>query len=457
MRYGGDIGNVSELEGSASLRLEAGGSRSVTFTPTQDVMANFWIEGMEDRDITLRIEGAGLPSSGYVSGKTRENGESISLRLQEGVEYRVTVQDSTPWYGQIHNGHVVATTSFDAELEMQIEKYSSGNIQGRMSIEGSNVTMPVGMSVARFDAATGERIQDPNLLPSLDPTKPVWVVVHGRTSNERSDNIEDLAKAIDEYSKANNGSYQVVTIDWEEAAKDIGFIDRLRDANWTPAVGQWAARQLASAGYSGSNINFIGHSHGAYVSYYAAEEFNRLGRGTTHSIVALDPATSISGYPDEAIPVNFAQVAETSLAIKAQVDNERIDQLTPGSDQLLSRAVMKLEYGSDYLSKTAHTALQIEVPNEVSKDRTHGYPITAFAATIRESIGQGSGGAIANSPLGLQHILNTRDGMRNMNVARGFDGTMIANGYQDEIKSTWWKATPVSLDLAQGTDIVFHQ
>jgi len=142
--------------------------------------------------------------------------------------------------------------------------------------------MPVSMRVAEFDEAgkrkTNYEAKEGNdAISKLDPSKPVWVVVHGRENSEDSSQIAALTRNLQ------NLDVQVVTIDWEGGAKDgIG----LGGQKWIEQVGIWASRQLQAAGFKGEQINVIGHSWGSYVSY----EIGAHIPGGVRTLVGLDPA-----------------------------------------------------------------------------------------------------------------------------------------------------------------------
>jgi hypothetical protein len=465
------------LEGAETVRPLRNGVATITFELKETSMVNFWVDtgelgtlttvpsqGLIQPDIALALGGTGLNGE-YDSNKEGDPsaGESISSVLPAGT-YTLLVRDVTDYQGQesLHLSDVL--------VGINIRPYTTQKIEGRISIEGRDVTMPVSMSVAEFDKlpdGSWERMKASET-HALDPSKPVWVVIHGRTNSENSDNIVDLTKALYEFDQAHKGAYQVVTINWELASKDNSFLplnfDPLRDATWTPAVGKWVAHQLEALGFEGKNINLIGSSHGAFASYFAAQEFNQAGKGIVHSIIALDPAANVQFFngsdPIDESKIKFSEVAETSLAIKAQVDEDLIHQNILDATDAGGKAYQTsqlFEYGSDERAKTAHFALELEVPKEISRDRIHPYPITAFAAIIRESIRQGGTGKIANSPVGLQHILATMQGLQTMNPDRQFDGAISAQGYRDEVKADWWKALPTYLDLRYGEDIPLTQ
>ena len=153
-----------------------------------------------------------------------------------------------------YNGGTMASGDFSVDLHHQMQEYNSANIEGRISIEGRAGIMPVSMRVAEF---LGEdRITDYNKQVSkLDPSKPVWVVVHGREDQEDSDQISELARNLQSHD------VQVVTLDWNKAAKDNVVLVGLQGTRWIEAVGTWAANQLQSLEFTTENIQIVGHSY----------------------------------------------------------------------------------------------------------------------------------------------------------------------------------------------------
>jgi pimeloyl-ACP methyl ester carboxylesterase len=129
----------------------------------------------------------------------------------------------------------------------------------------------------------------------IDPTTMTWLVVHGRTSSPNAPNISALSQALDGFS----ASDQVLMLDWSILAADNGSV-MFGAEDWIKPVAAWAADQLTSYGFVGTNrnnLNLIGHSWGSYVS---AEISERLGNVNT--IVALDPAANGSGSFDPDVP-----------------------------------------------------------------------------------------------------------------------------------------------------------
>ncbi|MBU0766469.1 hypothetical protein KKF55_01630 [Patescibacteria group bacterium] len=137
---------------------------------------------------------------------------------------------------------------------------------------------------------------------------------------------------------------------------------RGEDAPWTKAVGEWIGRRLIAAGYEPEMIHFVGHSHGTYVSFAAANEIlNIKDRRQVNTIVALDPAGNVpalSGFDDDQI--RFDAVSRNSVAIEGSWIS-----------------------GSNRLASTADVAFQIESDDTSVPWKEHGLPVTTFANILR--------------------------------------------------------------------------
>ena len=74
-------------------------------------------------------------------------------------------------------------------------KFNSRKIEGKVTIDGLPTSKLVKMSVAEFDSETGKRKESKDV-KTLDPSKPIWVVVHGMNSNEKEVKMNELTKAL---------------------------------------------------------------------------------------------------------------------------------------------------------------------------------------------------------------------------------------------------------------------
>lgn len=310
-----DLGKQMRIDvPNLSLNMMPEGYKVITFELAQDSMVNLDAPGVTDHNLSLTIQGASLPAGGYTSNKAGSSGESVSLKLTSGT-YTFTVQDKTD-YGKLVNGHVVEKKPFGAMINMDAVGFNSANIEGRISIEGDPDINPVRIRVAEFDPDTQKRkinyeaTEGASAISKLDPTKPVWVIAHGRGNSEDSSQIEELARNLYKLG------VQVVTVDWEEGADDNLTPLGLEGSKWIEKVGAWSANQLTASEFAGSQINVIGHSWGSYVSY----EIGAHIPGGVRTLVALDPAADstllggaqYAGFNKQ--DFSFSNVAENSYA-----------------------------------------------------------------------------------------------------------------------------------------------
>lgn len=136
-------------------------------------------------------------------------------------------------------------------------------------------------------------------LQALDPNLRTWIVIHGRGSSRTEPNIAEVSGAI---ARARPHD-QVATLDWSEAASATGLLN-FSGEDAIQNVGAWAASALRSRGFSGSNLNLVGHSWGSYVADELAERI-----GGVNSIIALDAAENVlGGYsPETPGEIDFAR------------------------------------------------------------------------------------------------------------------------------------------------------
>jgi len=139
----------------------------------------------------------------------------------------------------------------------------------------------------------------------IDPSRPTWLIIHGWNSSPAV--FADLVSAIHNQRPTD----QILVLDWHTAA-NTGAFDPFDAEKRIPLVATWAATALKTAGFSGANLNEIGHSFGAYVAGEIAEQIP----GGVNTIVALDPAIDVSGNynPEGAGGVQFAQYSQYSWA-----------------------------------------------------------------------------------------------------------------------------------------------
>ena len=327
--------------------LKPGSSKTFTFELTDAGMVNIWMPGNIGKAIGPWLNITDIPNANFsmhlsggpenvniYTGRSSESAETISSVLPAGI-YSLTVSDSTsyPFNGDGFDPTIESISLPSAPLSLKVQKYNTANIEGRISLDGNVNVMPVSMGVATFKS-NGEREKDVSKIPQLDPSKPVWVIFHGRTDNPDSNNMKELQRRFFDLA---GEDYQVVYVDWEKAANDVirilgKDIGDLEDAEWTPAVGRWVGQQLLAAGISPANARFGGHSHGTFVGYFAAEwmqqEWKKLHpseSGKVGAIVALDSAKNPVFFGAD-IPegsIVFSNVAERSIAFHSSILGSR--------------------------------------------------------------------------------------------------------------------------------------
>jgi hypothetical protein len=391
----GDIPSSGKI-GQVNIELDPSNSKEIQFALSEAMMVNLWVDFGPDHarqvgtigglsipafpNLSLQITGDGV---NYTSNKLRESGgsaensgESVSLKLTPGT-YTLTINDLTSYPTSPAFGASGITMPL-IPVQMEMRPYKTQEIIGRVSIPERMETMPVSMRVAEFDPNTGLRL--PEAKNALDSTKPVWIVVHGRKDNEGSANIEYLARQLTQQG------YQVVTVNWEDAAKDNGLLlGALDGADWIPVIGKWVANQLKASGFTGEKIHIPGHSWGSFVAFEIGKQFKEGQNGNgfgVQSIVALDsPLDPLPNhYPSS--NVFFSEVSKTSWAIKssafgsesrANSASVNFDLLTPS--EILERNLIDL----NVLSPRGKTALDLAEAYLYE----HGYAISYFANLIR--------------------------------------------------------------------------
>ncbi len=130
--------------------------------------------------------------------------------------------------------------------------------------------------------------------------RPTWIVAHGRNgSPTTSVGVAQIAAAIE----AEYANDQVLVLDWSAAAAS-GFFGGSGE-NFIKPVAAWAATALVEYGITPDEINFVGHSWGAYIGAELGERLTEI-----NSIMALDPAIDFPGgsYNPEATVSGVAEV-----------------------------------------------------------------------------------------------------------------------------------------------------
>lgn len=382
----GEIPAGEDMKGEITMRPEAGKKISSTFTLTEKKMVNLWaspgkpsfggIHTSLPPNYSLILSGTtvdGHTVGPYTSGKSVASAESVSLALLPGT-YTITVRDDSTF------DCAPSATS----VQYEIKPYRSQKIEGMVSIEGRDVAMPVSMSVAEFE--NGQRITDYNKVSELDPSKPVWVVVHGRGNSEESSQIAELTKNLHALGA------QVATVDWRDGAADNATPIGLEGSRWIESVGTWVTNQLQAAGFSTQNICLVGHSWGAYVAY----EIGKRTPGGVQTLIALDPAADsklLGGGKYKGIEdpnFSFANIAANSYAFHSSTFGDRNRALT-AQYAFSIVAPENYEQGSwdaaaaqMVASQHYFTALGIETADELRDAyNEHGFAVSLFSGLLR--------------------------------------------------------------------------
>ncbi|KPQ31811.1 MAG: subtilase family serine protease [Phormidium sp. OSCR] len=140
--------------------------------------------------------------------------------------------------------------------------------------------------------------------------RPTWVITHGWNGESIADekgNFTNLAKAIGGYKDGD----QVIKLDWRGLA-DTGA-DLAKAARWIEPIGEAVADQLKSWDLQSNQINLVGHSLGAYVSFEIAKNL-----GGVNGLVALDPAITTTGAYSIS-SVNFSDYSKESVGLWTSV------------------------------------------------------------------------------------------------------------------------------------------
>ncbi len=364
----------------------AGGIRNHVqrFELTQDSMVNVWLSSVNGMNLHLYKDGEEL-----FPGKTNDDitsGRSISARMPAGhYEVRVTTQPSM-FLPSLQN---VIHSNPQSTLHVEIAPAASSIITGRISREGSENVHSISFRKFQLDASNQVEHNE-SLITDIRTDVPTWIVVHGRTDDSKSGKMEYLASSL--WKRG----FQVIMVDWQNAANDVSLpFEPLRDALWTPAAGSWIANQLKSLGFQLEDLNIAGHSHGTYVSYFAALNLKSNGE-RIQNIVALDPAKDpiFIGQFQES-DVVFNDVADRSIAIKgsidaaAQLEALQSGSMAPpiyfGSTMIGAGAVLPIEFGDDNLTKTARVSYEVRT-GSIDPFAVHEHAITAFAELIERGV-----------------------------------------------------------------------
>ncbi len=308
--------------------------------------------------------------------KTRTYGDGLSLSgmLNEALDkgdYEIRISRAAAGTNVIQN--------LPYSLDVKISKPNRSQINGKISRDNDNKVFSV--SLKGFEGTVVNSITSEKKIISKEilANVPTWVVIHGRTDDESSDQILELASTMKKLGQ------QVITLDWSQAAKDNASAIGLEGSAWIDSVASWAVRQLKELGLSADNINLVGHSWGTYVSNSIAMKL-----GHVNTLIALDPAsdsyiTNTLGNEYKTETIDFARYSNHSLAMHSS------------------------EFGSANLARTANKTVTLDYPANYEADpnlpsnvvspllsyltdetgdalREHGFAISAFCFMLKYAL-----------------------------------------------------------------------
>lgn len=276
-------------------------------------------------------------------------------------------------------------------------------LSGLISVAGDRYTPTVLLSKVILGSNGPIRDYSP-----IEVQTPTIIVIHGRSMNDGVTdplpNLDIRQLLADACRLASKIDGQVLAVDWREPAGDRGI--SLRGAAWTETVGEWLANRLVDLGITPSSTTIIAHSWGTYVAFFAARTIQSKV-GTVRAIIALDPASNVSTLNGvTSIPfseIDFHQVANASLSIKASIDLDRWSQTAKSGKEALLQAMNPLaprdvalfnsiivnrrpddpkEYGDDNKARSAGVACEIRVPSSIDLTATHSAPLRLFSNLV---------------------------------------------------------------------------
>ncbi|MBU1123123.1 hypothetical protein KJ652_00870, partial [Patescibacteria group bacterium] len=414
----------------------------ITFTITQDSMVNLWVNQSDItstelfvKDIDIRLTGGNDDVSvDYSSDKGGGAGESVSSVLPAGT-YSLFITDNTDYSQQtLLSKEEVSQLLLNVGVGININPYTTQKIEGRISIPESGESMPVSMGVAEFEPREDGtwRRKESDEVSSLNPNKPVWVVVHGRGDSEQGNNINYLAQCL------SLQGYQVVTLDWEDAADDNDLtIGALQGANWIPAVGKWGADQLKAMRFEGNNVIDGGHSWGSLVAYEIGKNYKYGEDGNGYgvqAIVAMD--SPLDALPNN-YPINevvFNDVSNVSLALHSSAFGSQSRANTadfnfdiPGINEAYENTI--------FMTPDKKVILD----NAQAYFNEHGYSVSYFANLVKGK------GDTSLDVLDIERLINGQ--MLDIIVDPNGPEGVLPITLQENIgpEGNYWQAIPTSL------------
>jgi probable HAF family extracellular repeat protein len=176
---------------------------------------------------------------------------------------------------------------------------------------------------------------------------PTWLVIHGRISSPRAEDISTLGGALSS-AEQTVPLKQVLSVDWETAAADNASPISLEGAKWIKPVADFIAERLASdsLGLFGDRLSIAAHSWGTHVAQQIGHDLvDILGSGPMKRLIALDPAAEGPGtiptddYRNINSPRYFSRVAKYSWAFVSSIFGDPLKAATANDAFLIQDSI----------------------------------------------------------------------------------------------------------------------
>ena len=233
--------------------------------------------------------GDGLSAS--QSERDLASGGYLHLDLPIPGTYHLAISSrSNGAYSFLQNSGVVSGVSFGG-FDLSVAQGMLGEVRTAVGPPSTPALNSLPARLQRFDKPTGP-----------DAGLTTWVLIHGWNSNASDPEWIQLATTL----KAIRPGDQVLFLDWSSIAA-TPWSDPYTPAAGVIPVAQWLVAALRQLGIAGTDLNFIGHSYGAYIAHAVARRYP----GGVNSIVVLDPAALV---PEGESPIEFRRYARSSWA-----------------------------------------------------------------------------------------------------------------------------------------------
>ncbi|XP_041360272.1 inactive pancreatic lipase-related protein 1-like [Gigantopelta aegis] len=124
-----------------------------------------------------------------------------------------------------------------------------------------------------------------------NPSRPTKVIIHGFQDSGQNSWVSQMVRSLLEKESMN-----VFVVDWKKGAKFFDYFQACSDARLIGRIVAKLLETLIDIGASPASLHLIGHSLGAHIAGYVAEQIPGVGR-----ITGLDPAgPSFEGRPTSA-------------------------------------------------------------------------------------------------------------------------------------------------------------